>query len=544
MRRPFVGWVAMPDQETNVVLPFAVIEREGGGGEEFPFEMTLATVLADVEKEREKAGLLRRREESMEFASFLYWPIVVSPWRETRHLVFDGMSVWSYVFPQGLPPDPRAFVQAAQAVKDARELQAFLVQRGAYFDAFAKTENHPIMGLFIHEEFMRDLLAHLSLGRPKQIRGTPMLQPRLSTAHAIESVRRLRGIVESMEKDMREVTAAEGSLAAVVARARNDLATRREEIVRSYNQRIEQVKPEVAAEVTRLEREREGRWTAMAPKLVDLQAAVRKTEADLVSWDTQSRRRDDPSAAAQARTRRDETRLALDRARDDVQRFQADMAQMRAAYDRQVQTQWDRIRLLEREREAEVGQLHQEEQSLAAAAERVATGIRNVIKNLGDAVQFLESQGVPANVPDTTLVYMPIFVASFWSDRGRRMVVYPPMVARSGKGIMGSLKSTFGGAVLPLEPKTQRFEEIFRGGIEKALAEDASLSALVASVGNANNVLHLGNLKSLLSRGLAEMKTQGWIKDKHEREFLERLERHITEAARTAPKSPPPPPSS
>jgi hypothetical protein len=139
---------------------------------------------------------------------------------------------------------------------------------------------------------------------------------------------------------------------------------------------------------------------------------------------------------------------------------------------------------------------------------------------------------------------MPIFVGSFVGDRGRRMIVFPPMVARSGKGVMGSLKSTFGGAVLPLEPKTHQFEQIFRAGIEKALAEDASLAALLASVGNANNLLHLGNLKALLSRGLAEMKSQGWIKDKHERELLLSLERHISAATKSAPKQEPPSPPS
>jgi hypothetical protein len=165
-------------------------------------------------------------------------------------------------------------------------------------------------------------------------------------------------------------------------------------------------------------------------------------------------------------------------------------------------------------------------------ATKVRGAIAGMLKSLADGIQFLESQGVPASVPDTTVVHMPIFVASFSSDRGRRMVVYPPMVARAGKGVLGSLKSTLGGAVLPLEPKTHQFEQIFRGGIEKALVEDASLTALLASVGNANNLLHLGNLPALLRQGLAEMKAQGWIKDKHERELLSNLERHIEFAAR------------
>lgn len=532
----------MQGAEPTIVLPFAVIEREGGVGEEFPFEMTLATVLADVEKQREKAGMVRRREEALEFASLLYWPIVVSPWRGNRNLVFDGMSVWSYVFPQGKIPDARAFALAVEGAKGYRSLQAFLTERAGHFDQFVGTENHPIMGLFIHEEFMRDVLAHLALARPRQVRGTPMLQPRLPASHAAQSVKRLQEIVASMVEDMDAVGAASASLEAAMTRAQTEYGSIREVTARSYAKKVEALQPEIVAEVGRLEREREARWAEMAPKLVDLQATAQKLGADFATWDAQSRRRDDMAASSYARERREATRTDLERARADVQRYQSDVAQVRSSFDRQIQMQWERIRALEHERDAEVSRLHHEEQSLVAAAGKVSGGIRNTLKTLADGVQFLESQGVAANVKDTTLVHMPIFVASLMGDRGRRMIVFPPMVARSGKGVMGSLKSTFGGAVLPLEPKTHQFEQIFRTGIEKALVEDPSLAALLATVGNANNLLHLGNLKSLLSRGLAEMKSQGWIKDKHERELLLNLERHISAATKSAPKQEPPPP--
>lgn len=529
----------MQEGQPTVVLPFAVIEREGGAGEEFPFEMTLATVLADVEKQREKAGLIRKREETLEFAALLYWPIYICPWRENRNLVFDGMSVWSYVFPQGHVPDVRAFSSAVEGAKDYRALKTYLDERAAYFDQFAGMENHPIMGLFIHEEFMRDVLAHLSLARPRQIRGSPMLQVRLSLTHASEAVKRLRAIVGSMVKDIDAVGAAGASLETALTHARDELGTMREKSGRSYAKQIETIQPEIVAEVDRLEREREAKWSTMAPKLIDLQATAQKMEADLAAWEAESRRRDDLAAAAHAKERRDATRANLDRAHHDVQRYQSDMAKLRNWSDQQIQTQWERIRALERERDAEMNRLHQEEQAIAAAAGKVSNGVRGMLKALADGVQFLESQGVPANVKDTTLVHMPIFVGAFSGERGRRIIVYPPMVARTGKGVMGSLKSTFGGAVLPLEPKTQQFEQIFQAGIEKALAEDASLSALIASVGNANNLLHLGNLKTMLSRGLADLKSQGWIKDKHERELLLNLERHIEAAARTAPKQQP-----
>jgi len=458
---------------------------------------------------------------------------VVTPWRENRHLVFDGMCVWSYVFPQGRIPDAQAFSQAVDAAKDYQAIQSILKARATSFDAFGSTENHPIMGLFIHEEFMRDVLAHIALARPREIRGSPMLEPRLSPVHVAESVKRLHAIVASMMSDIDEVGAAGVSVDAALARARDELGVLRDWTGRSFANKIDAIKPDVAAEVGRLERERETRWSAMQPKLIDLQATAQKYEADLAAWETESRRRDDTAAATLARQRRDATRAELDRTRADVQRYQSEMAQVRASYDQQVQTQWERIRALERDRDAEVTRLHQEEQAIVAAATKVRGGMRDLLKSLADGLHFLDSQGVSANVSDTTVVRMPIFVGSFTSERGRRMIFYPLIVALTGKGVLGSLRSTFGGAVLPLEPKTHQFEQIFREGIGKALVEDASLAALLASVGNANNLLHLANLPTLLSRGLAEMKAQGWIKDKHERELLQNLERHIAAAART-----------
>lgn len=520
----------------NLILPFAVIEREGGVAEEFPIDMTLATVLADVENQREKAGVLRKREEVLEFTSLLYWPIVVVPWRQGRHLVFDGMGVWSHVVAQGKIPDAISFAAAVDAAKDAKTLAGILAPRSAAFDGFANVDNVPIMGLFIHEEFMRDVLAHLALAKPRLLRGNPILEARLAPDQARAAVAKMQASVDGMVKDRDSLSAARSSLERALDGARRDLAARRDATVRAYDAKIEGIRPDVNAKVAALEREREARWSSMQPKLLDMQAGARKAEADFAAWDAESRRRDDLAAAARARERRDAANMELGHAKNEVLRYQDEMAQARASFDRQIQVQWDRIRELERMRDAEVAALNQEEQNLVALVAKLSLGIAGLTRQLEDGIRFLESQGVPTPATDVTTVRMPILVAAFASDRGRRFVVYPPMVAKAGKGVLGGIRSTFGGAVLPLEPKTQQFEQIFRAGIEKALGEDASLAAYVASVGNGNNLLHMANLREMLARGLAQMKAQGWIKDRHERELLEALERHIATAARTAPR--------
>jgi hypothetical protein len=44
------------------------------------------------------------------------------------------------------------------------------------------------------------------------------------------------------------------------------------------------------------------------------------------------------------------------------------------------------------------------------------------------------------------------------------------------------------------------------------------------------------DLPEMLAKGLAEMKNQGWIKDKHEKELLASLQKHIALASSTAPR--------
>ncbi len=528
----------MPDGEPNLVLPFAVIEREGGTTEEFPLDMTLATVLADVEMQREKAGVLRKREEMLEFASLLYWPIIVAPWRENRHLVFDGMGVWSHVFSAGKIPEARAFASQLDAAPDHRALQELLKARASSFDSFPDVERVPVMGLFIHEEFMKDILMHAALAKPRQLKGTALLTPRLSPDQAEEAMGKMRSLLDSITKSRDALGEAGRAVGRALDRARRELAARRERTTQTYAGKIDAIRSDVTVRVAALEREREERWAAGQPKLLELQAAVRTAEADVQHWEFEARTNYGPEATSAAQ-KLQRARGDRDRAREQVQRYQTEMAQARENYDRQIQAQWDRIRELERERDAETARLNQEEQAHVALAGKLSTGIAGLTRQLEEASQFVVSQGVSAAVRGMTTVWMPIIVASLVGDRGRRTIVYPPMVARAGKGVLGSLKSTFGGAVLPLEPKTEQFEQIFRSGIERAVAEDPSLAAYLASVGNANNMLHLANLREMLGRGLAGLKAQGWIKDRHERELVMHLERHIAMAARTAPRTGP-----
>jgi len=520
----------------RAVLPFALIAGTGGASE-FPLEMTYATILADVEKKRAKAGLVKRREEVVAFVSMLHWPIILIPWRENRFLVFDGMAVWSHVFEDPKIANTQSFLRAIEGCAGYKQFASVEDAHVAYFKEFAEVERLPIMGLFIHEEFMKDLLDHFGFARPAESAQSSFLEPRMPTNDATMAVKRIADMIIFGKKELEGLAVAKESLRSTLERFRREIEGLVEEVRRRFTSKIEAIRPDVTDKASQLERKREEMWSLMQPRLVSLQAEVRKLESEESHWVRESKRKElGQEAQTKARERLNNARRDLENAKGEVQKYQDEMARMRSDYDKQVQAQWERIRSLERERDAQVAALMNDQQTMTQKASMMFQDMENLRKKKEEQIAFVEAQGVMVPPQLTSdVIYMPLFVSSLVGDKGVRYAVYPPMIAKSGKGVIGGIQSMFGGLVLPLEPKTKQFDEVFRTGIEKALVEDRSLATYIGSVSMSANVLHRRDLPDMLVRGFAELKSHGWIKDKHEKELLRSLQRHITMASSTAP---------
>ena len=520
----------------RAVLPFALLSS-GDATEEFPIEMTYATILADVEKHRAKAGLIRKNEEIMSYVSTINWPIIAVQWREGRYMVFDGMAVWSHVFEDRRIASTEAFAKALSACKNFRDFIALEASHAGYFRDFATVDRLPIMGLFIHEEFMRDLLEHINLARPREGSRSSFLEPRLPGSEAANAVKKISDMIMFGRKMLIDLEQTKEILKIAVEKFREEIDVAIEETKRKYGARIEAIKPEVTAKVADLERRRDEAWSSMQPRLVSLQGEVKRLESEEAHWHTESKRKDTaPDATARAKERLHVTRRELKKANDDAEKYQEEMARTRGDYDKQIQSQWERIRSLERERDAQVTALANDQAGMTQKASQIHNNIEDLKKRKEEDIASVDAQGVP--IPPhlaSDIIYMPLMVCSLQSEKGTRFMVYPPMIAKSGKGVIGGIQSIFGGLVLPLEPKTKEFDETFRAGIEKALTEDRSLATYIGSVSMSSNILHMRDLPAMLQKGFAEMKNQGWIKDKHEKELLASLQKHIALASATAP---------
>ncbi len=523
--------------EQRVVLPFAMIVGKGGT-EELPRELTYATILADMEKQRVKAGFIRKKEERLGFISTLYWPIITIPWQEGRNLVFDGMAVWSYVFEIGHLPSNDIFVKGLEKCRDYRDFISFEASNASYFKEYAEVESLPVLGLFIHEEFMKDLLAHIALARPKEVTDAAFLEPRLSSVEALASIDKLAKHISRGNEQLNSMYTAQKAVEIAVEKYKSEISSLLEDTKKKYNDRIEAIKPDVIEKVSRLEKRRDETWQSMQPRLLTLKGEQRKLESEERHWQLESKRKDaTPDVTSSARARLKSTRVALKTAKLNVQQYQQEMSNVRADFDNQMQAQWERIRTLERERDAQLKRLLDDQKTMDDRARQIIQDMTNLKRKKEAEISFIQSQGVqiPTHV-SADVMYLPVMVCSLYGRKKMRFIIYPPMIMKSGKGVLGGIQSMLGGIVLPLEPKTKQFDEVFRTGVEDALVEDTSLSSYINSKGMSANILHRKDLPGMLAKGLTEMKKQGWIKDKHEKELLQSLQKHISVAASTAPQ--------
>jgi len=398
-------------------------------------------------------------------------------------------------------------------------------------------ERLPVMGLFIHEEFMKDLLAHFAFAKPQEIVYASFLQPRLSIEDARSSIKRMENLISLGKTENESLIKVKDELDFTLEKFRKEIDRVVEETRKKYHDKIEAIRPDVTEKVAQLEKKREEMWSSMQPRLLALKSEVKKLESEEDHWQQESKRKDvGPEAASKARERLKHTRDSLKGANIEVVKYQEEMAQVRAGYDKQIQTQWERIRTLERERDEELKRLLDSQRTMVSRAGQISQDIEGLKKRKEKEIAFMESQGV--QIPpqlETNMVNIPLMISLLHGEKRMRYIIYPPMIAKTGKGMIGGLQSMLGGLVLPLEPKTRHFDEVFKTGIENALSEDSSLATYIRSISMSANILHREDLPSMLVKGFADMKRQGWIKDKHEKELLQSLQKHITYAAASAP---------
>lgn len=526
----------------GLILPYAVVETEiKDKGKKRTItkdrskEMTVATILIETENKRTKAGglIFKKTDEHIFFVSKLYYPLILVPWREGKYILFDGMTIWNYTFGYNKLPDVDMFKNNIES--GAERLDAFqdvLAKTSETFINFADEEKINISGLFIHEELMSDLLSYMDFANVSEEGKCGYLVPQISIETLTAQVTKLKEIIDWNNNDISKLSEAVKLVNEKKDYWKKEITEKIESVSYEYNAKIQSIKPEVKNRVEKLQREMRHELAPLQDEIMDIEHEILDCMRERAKWEEYKQKcmvLMNLDGVNEADDNIREIAGTIGGLRYDQKTVGAKKREIEDYYNELIEKELEKIRVIERARDAKVTPLSNEIKGMETVVTKITGDINNLITKKKQSIDFIEKQGVATPIgAKTQCVYLPIYIARFDGEKGSRFLVYPPMIAKSRKGIFGGLKSLVGKIVLPLEPRTGSFDKIFKKSVEEAIEKNKNIAKIFSDAGINANILHDKDGKNLFASGLEQLKQAGWIKEKRQKEFTEVFEKHFS----------------
>ncbi len=559
---PRRGSVVQPPsawQPDEVTLSFALRLMPDGNHQELPAPIVLATILIAAENERRRlVHLLSGGTEEIEAIANVFWPLIVLPAPTPPHIaIFDGTGVWTRTFRYTLlPPMDRVhqFLDTPSAAAD------FVAQARSLVPLFGHdpgAERLTVEGFLpVDPPLLFDVLSHSDFRSDPQVPHAGFLPARHDAAWYRDVVSNMQRWLDRFEQDLATLTGVREKVVLQVGRltAEFDQAGHRleEEVQR---QRVDTLRS-VEEEIQGIHGRHQQTIRTHLEGIRVAQAQSVHAQASAATADTLTQR---------AKHRQAESDHHVSRARDaerTARQAERDVEDLRRELERvQAQERTDLERSISR-----ASHLEQEHARRLADAELARDEFVSVSGDLLKAIDGqLAARSMQKNLlagyflPLTSLaqvrvIWFPLWTATLRGPRGVRQLVFPPMQVRTETGLVDTLKSLFGGVVLPLEPKTAQFDKVLRATMEESLQKDPWLSVATQELTRAADVLADPDLIARFDEGLTELRSAGWINAKQAADFrkayLTRTTRRegaprppgLPAGAAAEPYQPPPPP--
>jgi hypothetical protein len=300
-------------------------------------------------------------------------------------------------------------------------------------------------------------------------------------------------------------------------------------ITDDYNQRIEILRPQVEERVKDLERKKTAEDTAIHQKISEKERDLATVTTKVTGYEQNYQKfkgyKDKRIDAERERTKLNESLREQRNIKSNIRDLEKKIRETNEQYKTLIAREWDKINKLTKERDDQINGLKLEKDQVNQSIADMLSMLNSLIENKHRDIEELESQGVVTpTFSKGDYVYLPLYIGVLEAKDKKRIIVSPPMVAKKGKGVIGGLRSAFGGLVLPLEPKTEQFEKTFKSGIEEALAKDGILAEAITRASQEVNMLVKQDVYNLVCYGLESLLKDGWIKDKHYNQLKERFE--------------------
>jgi hypothetical protein len=537
-----------PDGPREVTLGFAMGVDGAGQPRELPDTVVLATILASVEAER--TGLTQRlrlgASETLEAVANVYWPLIVLPSPiPGRVAIFDGTGVWRRSFRYSLLPPLSPLHAALERTGTPADLLVTLEGLRPKFAEDPGAEVLAVEGFLpVDPPLLFDVLAQAEFHREPQGPHPGFLPARHDSRWYAAAVEQMGRWLDRFGSDLQDLEALKARVAVRLGESLLATDAETDEVRADGKLRLDRALHELTRESDRLhgavqtEVRREAEVVRLGQATV-VRGNIEQRTADLLAVRSLDRGADAAPHQVRGRRAATEVREAHRAIRESLDRLEALHERERAA----VVALTGRATAVEHSEAERLAERELFRDQLAGVGQEVVNALDGHLAARSQQREVLQQYFLaPSTAPSVRVVWFPLWVALLRGPRGLRASVFPPMRLRSGHDIGSALKGLFGGAVLPLEPRTAQFDGALRRTLEDALATDSWLAHATFEIVRGADVLPDPDLPMRLRTGLRELLDAGWIGAKASRRLESAYDGIIRErvAATGGPSQPAP----
>jgi hypothetical protein len=531
----------MPNE--SLILPFALPDADRK--KPFSQNMEITAVLALAEANRKKPLIADLFPEKIVFVSKLHYPLWIVPW-ENRSLIVDGLQILSSDISYLVLPEIEPLLNHVERGKsDRRQFFNALSQHEKTFAAFSETQNIQINSIISDKTLLVEIAEYIEEAVTKKIDVTDniaLFPPKLDAEAAEKSTDEFLDLNHCLQCDVKGLEYV-SQILNQAAKLHYEKINREIELSnKAFQREIEAIRPSVEKNVDRLLNERDAKTERMN-KLARTELNAKQREKERLQGEFQKlelKRVEYKRRLDMRRNRHDKVGIArgeqslrscenqLSNAKErleglsrEIERIQKqnleDITALQYQFQALIGSEKRKIISVEVSRESIVGAKKNEEERLSSMTARIVGQIEQMAEQRKSQLAGLKELTIAWQPEKAILLALPFYLAAYHGVDKDRCSVFSPFKATSSKGIVKKIKkkllsfSLSSRIQLLLQPRSKMLDKMLNTCLE-TMQTDKTLNSKLVELGKTNNLLTQKNLREALTKGVEEMKAEGWIK--------------------------------
>jgi len=534
----------------TLILPYVV--KDKARKKLFTLDMEISAVLCLAEARRKKPGILDASSEKVSFISKLHYPIWVVPWRDSCLLV-DGLELFSYTFPYVKLPDVELFTEEIKrGVANKEQFHNTLKKHAQTFEKTSLTRIS-LKAIFAEEDILSILgeyLEQASALRERRSGRMALMPPELNEKAALENAEKAVDLWKQIQSDIKGLQYALSVLNEETSFEEEMILREIEHVRELYETRISPLRPIVEkkvekliwkrdAKIAKLDKSLERKLTARKKDKRRHERELERLERSLIEYKKRrrlSRRRGDDISASKWEHRMNvyqnklpETKRKLRSVSELIEQIQKqnelDVQKVKTDYQLLIENERRPILDLEASRKLEVESRKSQIEEMKADASTIAEQIWRLTELKRSEASRIKEATIRCGMEEITLLCLPFYLVRYETKEKARYFMFPPAVAMDFKGIVRTLQKAIhrfslqSRIKLLLRSKSTALEKMLGKILLKKIQSTNTLEKAIFELGVSNNILHRSGLREILTKGIEELRNEGWI-SREEKEAL------------------------